>query len=136
MKNLWLLALLFFLLNTPLFAQTQDTLDTSGNAFLRVCSVADKDDFTHLQASQLQDLVSCVHYTLGIMDGVQGEVLFVQSKTKQIVPKPFCLPPSIENGQMVRVVLKFIREHPTVADKHTATLAMVALGDAYPCPSK
>jgi hypothetical protein len=31
--------------------------------------VADKDDFTHLQSSQLQDLVSCVHYVLGVTDG-------------------------------------------------------------------
>jgi len=34
MKTLWLVPLLLFVLGTPLFAQTEESLETSGNAFL------------------------------------------------------------------------------------------------------
>jgi hypothetical protein len=46
MKILRQVPLLLFVLSNSLFAQTQDSLETSGNAFLRIFSVADLEENT------------------------------------------------------------------------------------------
>jgi len=43
MKNLWPIAL-FLLLAAPIAGQTSEVPGTSGNAFLRLCSGAEKED--------------------------------------------------------------------------------------------
>jgi len=55
MKILWSIALLFLLSVSPnaqsqsAQAQTEDSLDVSGNAFLRLCSVVDKEGLTGVE---------------------------------------------------------------------------------------
>ena len=108
MKNLWLIALLFLLLKTPLFAQGEESLETSGNAFLSRCSVVDKaDDVEHLSVKQTVALMSCITYVSGFANGVGFEMLFVKGATKQSTPAPFCVPEGVEHIQLVRVVLKY-----------------------------
>jgi len=133
MKHLWLFALLFFLLRVPLSAQTQDYPDTSGNAFLRLCSGADKENKTDADYGHV---LACTGYITGFVSGVDYERSFAHATTNRSVPLPFCTPDNVENGQLIRVVLKFIRDNPADANKPTAWLIMDALGKAYPCPSK
>lgn len=132
MKNLWLIALLF-LLGRPVSAQTEEFPETSGNAFLRLCSVVDKTDRT--DAENL-DAMACVGYMSGFTSGVEFEQLYAKTSTRQKVPAPFCIPDGVERGQMVRIVLKYIRDNPAEANEHTALLVIKALRKAYPCPSK
>ena len=136
MKTLWLAPLLLFVLSSSLFAQTEETLETSGSAFLRICSVVDKgDDMEHLSIDQKMALTSCLKYVSGFTNGVEAEMLFVKNATRRGTHAPFCVPESVENIQMVRVVLKYIRDNPAAARRKTNSLIMFSLGERYPCPS-
>jgi hypothetical protein len=140
MKNLWLLAVVLTTTFTGvcLSAQTQELPEVSGNAFLRLCSVIDKDDLKHeaYQSDKAVDTMACLEYLGGFTDGVQVEMELVNAETKRNAPAPFCIPDDVERGQMVRIVLKYIRENPAEAHKHTGALIMKALGKVYPCSSK
>ena len=52
------------------------------------------------------------------------------------LPKLFCRPENVELAQLVRIVLKYIRENPENANQETALLIMKALREAYPCSGK
>ena len=136
MKTLWLVPWLLFVLSSSLFAQTNESLETSGNTFLRICSVADKEENTeHLSVDQKVALTSCLNFISGFTNGVEVEMLFVENATKQSSHAPFCVPASVENIQIVRVVLKYIRDNPAAAHRKTNSLIMFSLGERYPCPS-
>jgi hypothetical protein len=140
MKTLWLIALL--LLGVPLFAQDQsaqvkENPRTSGNAFVRVCSAIENEK--KLNDHEFGQLMDCLGYVSGFTDGVEHEVLYtnVNAKTPtQGAAVPFCIPDDVEDGQLVRVVLKYIRDNPAEAHKRTPLLIMRAFGKAYPCPNK
>lgn len=133
MKNLWLIAPLFSLLVVPLSAQTSEAPRDSGNAFVRRCSVADSERLT---GADTGNVLECVAYINGFAEGVEYEAFFATAKINQKAPAAFCLPDRSENGQIIRVVLKYIRDNPAEAHEHTAILIIKALGKAYPCPSK
>ena len=134
MKTLWLVPLLLFVLGTPLFAQTEESLETSGNAFLRICSVVDKEnDMEHLSVDQKVALMSCLNYVSGFTNGVDVEMQFVKNATKRSTHAPFCVPESVKNIQIVRVVLRYIRDNPMAARRSTNSLITFSLGERYPC---
>ncbi len=136
MKTSWLVPLLLLLLSSSLLAQTSESLETSGNAFLRICSVAGKEEsMEHLSVDQKVALTSCLNFVSGFTSGVEVEMQFVENATKQTTHAPFCVPASVENLQIVRVVLKYIRENPAAARRKTNSLIMFSLGERYPCPS-
>lgn len=139
MKTLLLVLSVLFLLcvlRTPLLAQTEESLETSGNAFLRICSVVDKEgNREHLSANQKTALMSCLSYVSGFTNGVGAEMGFVKNATKRNTHAPFCVPDGVENIQVVRVVLKYIRENLAAARRSTDSLIMFSLGERYPCPS-
>lgn len=46
----------------------------------------------------------------------------------------FCLPTGgIQNVQAVRVIVKYLKEHPEQLHEHEATLAIMAFIQAFPC---
>lgn len=138
MKTLWWIALIF-LLSMPSLAQDQHTQtedftpEASGNAFSRLCSVVEKENREGLETLHS---MACLGYVSGFVYGVETEISFVQDVTKQDILTPFCRPNNLERGQMVRVVLKYIRENPEKAHLPTSALIMGALSKAYPCPVK
>jgi hypothetical protein len=133
MKNLWLIALLLAPPAVPQSAQDHEFPSTSGNAFLRLCSAIDKEDQSSHEAIAV---TACLGYVDGFTEGVALERLYAGSKEKQKPSAPFCIPEDVENGQMVRIVLKYVRDNPTDAHMSTSLLMMDALGKAYPCPGK
>jgi Rap1a immunity proteins len=80
--------------------------------------------------------MACMGYMRGFTSGVDFGVGFVKSATKEKALAPFCVPEEVGNAQLVRVVLKYIRDNPEVAHQRTAALIVKALGKAYPCHSK
>ena len=80
--------------------------------------------------------MACLYYVNGFVTGINYGTGFAEEKTKQKVPTPFCDPKGVETGQLLRIVLKYISNHPENAHLPTARLIMLALGEAYPCPSK
>jgi hypothetical protein len=112
-----------------------EMLSESGNAFLRLCSAVEQSE----KSTPLETIhsVDCLAYVQGFTEGMDAEVAWAQGWTqKGEQPQPFCRPEDVENGQLVRVILKYIRSHPEKAHKGTATLIVEALRQAFPCPSK
>jgi len=129
MKPLRMAALLFAL-SLHVHAQTLESPDVSGNAFARVCSAMDKNDKNQLELLQT---MSCVFYVNGFADGVDREATFAEEKANRRVPKAFCRPDVAENGQLVRIVLKYIHDNPEQAHEVTKYLIARALTKAFPC---
>lgn len=105
---------------------------TSGNAFVRSCSSIEKDD-SQTTRTDFTNTVSCVAYVEGVVQGVQVEIAYSKGTTGNEPPSPFCLPDSAENGQIVRVILKYVRNHPEEAHKSTVSLTIEAMREAFPC---
>lgn len=129
MKFFWGVSVLFAI-SLSVHAQTSELPDESGNAFLRACSAIEKAEHTDLESLHV---VSCLSYVKGFMDGVFWEAEFVKANTKQEMRKPFCRPAGVENAQLVKVLLKYIRDNPEEAHQPTAVLIISALAKAYPC---
>lgn len=111
-------------------SQAQEFPESSGNAFVRLCSAIDKEDRT---SSDLSQVMACVGYVSGFENGVEFGADFVNYKAVKKIRKPFCRPLAVENGQLVRVLLKYIRENPEKAHEPTSWLMMDAFGRTYPC---
>jgi hypothetical protein len=125
---------LMFVCSVFLPAQTtQEFPETSGNAFVRLCSAVEKDKTTDEEALTS---IACVSYVKGFVAGITAQAGFTASKTKQKTPKMFCLPEDVEPGQLVRIVLKFVRNNPGDAHRRTDLLVAIALREAFPCRSK
>ena len=115
--------------------EPEETLYESGNAFVRFCTAADRvSDMKGSTNSDIQHTLNCSLYVLGIVHALEFEVAYSEGKTGKKPVQPFCVPDEVENGQLVKVVLKYIRAHPEEAHRHGGLLAMLALGEAYPYP--
>jgi hypothetical protein len=100
----------------------------SGNAFLRQCSP------TPGKANPFEFF--CAGYVVGLIEGADFEAQWVEADLKltRKASKAVCRPAAVENGQLVKVVLKFIDAHPEQAHLPTVAIVMYALSEAYPCP--
>lgn len=126
MKLLWLTSLVV-LFSLPLHTETKDTPDTSGNAFVRLCSNMDAAN---------QWAGACLGYAVGTVDGLNFETAYAQDKAgNKAVPSLFRIPESVENGQIIRVLLKHINDNPKDAHLPTVVLIVDALQEAFPCKS-
>ena len=79
----------------------------------------------------LQGLVY-LSYVAGLRDGVASEIAFAESENKS-VPTLYCLSSGIGNAQLVRIALKYIKDHPEWAHHPTSVLVTKAWGKAFPC---
>jgi hypothetical protein len=133
MRNGGLVLLLVLACCQVLCAQTAlETYSSSGNAFLRLCSPIDDDKAT---PGEQADVIGCVGFVSGFMVGAEAETALVKSKIGRKTPEMFCRPNNIEHGQVVRIVLKYIRSHPEEAHRVTELIMVSALGEAFPCKS-
>jgi len=95
-----------------------------GNGLLSDCN-----DFLNIVDSNHQADMSdallagqCVGYVRGVSDLITAQ------------GGPACMPrPSLMAGQVVRIVVNYGKNHPTVLDKQRLILVTSALIDAYPC---
>ena len=111
------LVVAIFLVAVPLLsAQTPTKLLTDdGNTFLAQCA----------QNGEASAPGFCTMYVGGVIDGAQ------------ISDKPaFCLPENVSYGQMVRVSIKYMQEHPESLQHPTAALVITAHAKAFPCTSR
>lgn len=66
---------------------------------------------------------------IGLVEGVTDMLMLY----KENLPKKFCVPSSMTYGQGVRIVVKYLQEHPAELNHHDSLLVLLALQDAYPC---
>jgi hypothetical protein len=126
MKMLCLFVVLFF---CPYFASCE-TPDVSGNAFLRVCSSVEHDIQTQIEMGYV---VSCAAYITGFIDGVKFGTSYAADKTGKKIPSLLCFPDEVETGQIMKILLKYIRDNPAEAHQRTDILLVNALRQAFPC---
>ena len=123
----------FLVLSAASMASQEDvkeTLDDSGNAFLRICSVLDQEK---LSAAETSDALACFSFVTGVWQGVEVEIEYAKLLKQTKPARPYCVPGTVEYGQYGKIVLKYIRNHPEQAQLMTAQLVMLALRDAFPC---
>jgi hypothetical protein len=132
MKNLWLIAAVICC-SLSASAQNSESPDTSGNAFLRLCSAVDKENKT---STEWMWVTGCTGFVSGFTDGVKFGTQYAEDKAGKKVPGLFCLPGEVENGQIIRIILKYIRDHPEEAHQPTSFLLVDALRRSFPCRSK
>lgn len=120
-------------------AGNDENLSDSGNAFVRTCSGIDN---TSKALSDLQqiELGECSAYIMGLTEGILLERSYADAAGNGVkVPLPYCVQDTyeVEQGQKVRILLKYIRSNPEKAHMITAGLFISAMGDAFPpCPQR
>ncbi|VVP73515.1 Rap1a/Tai family immunity protein [Pseudomonas fluorescens] len=67
----------------------------------------------------------------GFLQGVVSTVIFYSEILKK--DEKFCLPNNVTNSQVVRVVVKYLKDNPKLLNEGRTGLAWYALKDAYPC---
>jgi hypothetical protein len=110
-------------------AQTQDekraSIWESGNAFLSACA-----DLSESSRTSGYEQGVCLGFVKGIEAGVSMAYDY-ENRTA-----PFCVPDEVTNGQMLRVLTKFITDHPEKAHYQTRVLELEALMKTFPCETK
>jgi len=124
----------------PLDAQTPaKDISASGNRYLEVCSSTEKPQ-TQLNEMDFLNLGLCHGFMLGFNDGVGTAISILQLNDSSLSylknsmeDIKICYPEGVENGQLIRLVLKYIRDHPEQAHEPAAVLVVKAELNAFPC---
>ena len=97
-------------------------------AGMRSCHCGDAPNSTSPQSRFQQG--ECFGYAIGADDGVRTAFDILNEA------QPYCIPDGVTNGQIVRILTKFIKDHPEKAHKQTRVLVIESLMDAFPCRAK
>ena len=92
---------------------------TSGRAFNLYCLALDKPNPTPGDSLYL---IMCLGYADGLVDG-----------SRVHAEPPYCLPEDVDRKGVVRTILKYIEQHPTVIDERTVKIVRPALIETFPC---
>jgi hypothetical protein len=68
---------------------------------------------------------------LGMVQGVQSTVYFLSDDLNN--DSKFCVPTKVSIGQLVRIVVKYLKDNPKLLNESETGLIWLALKDAYPC---
>ena len=134
-RNLWLFAmLLVFGVSSP--SRAANIKD--GNDLLDACRDADKGPDEMKTQDQLRRSMMCLGYITGVTDGIK----VATQVNERVNGKPlnlgewggmFCIPDGVKVGQMLRVVVKYLRDHPEELHNDSAELVVAAFLTAFPC---
>ena len=123
MRHACLLAALMCLAAVPSLGELQKTdMDASGNRFLAICG--DVPDMVHLTEMGF----ACSTYVGGLTDGIG---MFADQGSIQ---EMYCAPSGVTHGQTIRLLVKYIKDHPEKSQETTRLLMLGALVTAFPCP--
>jgi hypothetical protein len=67
----------------------------------------------------------------GYIQGVVSTTYFFDESLKK--EDKFCIPDNVTNGQLVRIVVKYLKDNPKLLNEPRVSLVWIALMDAYPC---
>jgi len=118
------------LLGTLLVSGQANAVDyADGNSLLHACAATIRD--LNGEAAPGNDSYfdgTCI----GIVRGVRDTIDYVSSSLVPGTPHQ-CIPESINNGQLVRVVFQWLNANPKELDSPGTLLVLMALTSAYPC---
>jgi hypothetical protein len=90
-----------------------------GNQLLRLCV---------LQTPKTTENVYCLGYISGMTDAIRGAMLSLAPKDRTV-----CVPENVEAQQALKVIVKFMDQHPEILNLGSFASAMAALQIAFPC---
>ena len=125
--------LLIGFLHAAAAATTQD-----GNKLLRACTQAIRftdSPETLAQAFRQPEQVMEAGYCLGLLRGVANMNMVWQMYTKD-ASMFFCLPPESIVNQWMRIVVRYLQQHPEKLHEEDIGLVSLAFTSAFPCPPK
>ena len=93
----------------------------TGNMLLEKCKVGEGTDWGGFQAGE------CGGYIEGIAD---AHNTFANTAD---MPPLWCDPPNVTFGQVIRVTLKFLDQHPEDLDQAASSLVSTAFQQAFSC---
>ena len=109
-------------------------LSDSGNAFLAECSALDRPNDPRLTNIEMAKNMQCLSYMEGLMDGALYENMRIGAESRTNMRSlEFCRPEGVNNIQLVRVALKYVRDNPGRAHLPTVVLVFAAMKGAFPC---
>lgn len=119
MKKTLLAFLMFFALTG------QSICHADGNELLSQCKIS-----SDIPSVRNWEQLCKAQYCDGVVSGAVGVGRF-------LTPRPFCTPGSVTLGQMVRIVVKFLENHPELLhEKNEGLFVVAALSEAFPCKEK
>lgn len=101
---------------------------TDGNKLLTDCKAANSIQDTGNDPSR--NFLG-VGYCLGRIEGISVMNFILLEKGSNSAM--FCKPKGVTIGQMTRIVVRYLEEHPEKLHIDPSFLIVLALGDAYPC---
>jgi hypothetical protein len=139
--RLGLFALVIFALLGARIAYSQESPHPpkDGNDLLAYCQelidTADKKRAMPDGGPEMVLYAYRVSWCGGFVDGVVNANALYQDYLKNTKTKPYFCPPEsgMTTGQSVRVVVKFLRDHPESLHVVPGALVLVALRTAFPC---
>jgi hypothetical protein len=102
--------------------QSFSDIRDSGNIFLAKCEPGHV-----VSAEALSTTDFCLGYMTGLADAVGMAMMPVT---------PSCPPGNVTPGQMKRIALKYMHDHPEKTHKAAPVLIFEAWAEAFPCPAK
>jgi len=121
----YLLALIFVMLG---FSQNA-AASPDGASLLRACNASNKqEDGIEVSDEEAAYALWCSGYVAGYLDGFQ-----ISSSTKGAGEK-LCLPNAgITNDQAIRVITRWLKDHPETLHQSGRVEILRALASAFPC---
>jgi hypothetical protein len=127
----------FFLVGLPASTSPKSTpeqpdISRSGGDFLEVCSSVglEKDSEGSRDAARVSRDATCLGWVAGFAEGflVHDELLGVPRRDRLA-----CVPNGESTIRIVRVIEKYLADHPEKAHRATRYIASLALAGAFPC---
>jgi Ssp1 endopeptidase immunity protein Rap1a len=133
-------AVVIVLAVVQLHALTPDKdISASGKRFVEICSSTEKVPEKWNEIDFLNQGL-CQGFMTGFNDGsgVAIAVLSVKNSslsnlTDLVANLGICIPDGVEKGQLIRLALKYIREHPAEAHEPSSALVFKSEFLAFPC---
>lgn len=127
-KRIWLPVLCAAILVhvSPALANNSD--ENTGNQLVRECHIAVRVMNGSVPKSPKLAFLSvpCVNFVSGVMDGLVMAGVLGRGRI-------ICPPKNSNYGQAVRVVTKWLDEHPAQLNDSQGILTAIALHNAWPC---
>jgi hypothetical protein len=98
-------------------------ISDSGNAFLAACNTG-RDKI--MQAA-------CNLWADGFLNGLAAGIAAASPEDVNPEKTIICFPKTATHGQLLPLILKYIKDHPADEDQPTASLAFQALQEKFPC---
>jgi hypothetical protein len=122
-----------FTLASGLIVQSQTK--NTGNSLFGACgyAIASTDGTPKPPSSNETEAGFCVGYVGGMLDGFRiWRKTNVEARLLTAPTAP-CIPDDVTYGQAVRVVSKYMNDHPEILNEHSSFVVLLAFQQAWPC---